>query len=338
MDVLLVLPGGRGWGPIQRLATLAAMAFEGQLIQVSAQELPGRGAKIRMLMPAPTRSGGGELLVIAPIPEHLNVILQSGLRGRYRRTIGWVIDSFWHERIPRVVSTRGWFTRLYVTDASDHKPWSERSAVPVGVLPWGSDVLNAGVSWSGKAIDLLRMGRQPDSWDDDDRTQVLLQQRNSSLVFAGRPPFGQDDQETYHFALEAYGRAKVVLAFSNTVHSATYTHPEREYVTGRWTDAIASGCLVAGVVPDTEAAALVVPKIARITVSPNDLNAGLNQIVAALGEYTKERYLHIRRHAAEYVDWHHRFVAICKDLNIPVSANLTLQLANLHKLADTEAR
>ncbi|WP_222842973.1 hypothetical protein, partial [Bowdeniella nasicola] len=262
--------------------------------------------------------------------------LKPQTRGKRRYTTTRDL-TFWHERIPRVASIRGWFTRLYVTDAADQKPWSERAVSPVGVLPWGSDVLNARVSWEQKTVDLLRMGRQPDSWDDDDQTYALLKRHESSLSFAPRPPFGRDDHETYQFALDAYGSAKVVLAFSNAVHSVSYTHPEREYVTGRWTDAIAAGCMVAGVVPDTESAKIVVPECARICVPPDDPSAGLDQIIGALGEYTKERYLQIRRYAAEYVDWHHRLHAMCTDLSISRPESLQRKLTDLDQLARGES-
>ena len=38
-------------------------------------------------------------------------------------------------------------------------------------------------------------------------------------------------------------------AFSNAVSPAPYTHPSREYLTGRWTDSLASGATTAGITP-----------------------------------------------------------------------------------------
>jgi hypothetical protein len=49
----------------------------------------------------------------------------------------------------------------------------------------------------------------------------------------------------------ALARAKFVLAFSNRVHQAGYTHPEREYLTARWVDSLAHGAVIAGIAPQS---------------------------------------------------------------------------------------
>ena len=55
--------------------------------------------------------------------------------------------------------------------------------------------------------------------------------------------------------MERLSRAKFTLSFSNAVSPASYTHPTREYLTGRWTDALASGAVVAGIAPACAATA-----------------------------------------------------------------------------------
>ena len=44
-------------------------------------------------------------------------------------------------------------------------------------------------------------------------------------------------------------KTKFALAFSNRANPTMQTHPEREYITGRWTDSLASGSTVAGIPP-----------------------------------------------------------------------------------------
>ena len=41
-------------------------------------------------------------------------------------------------------------------------------------------------------------------------------------------------------------QAKFTLSFSNLVSPDVQTHPKREYITGRWTDALSAGATVVG--------------------------------------------------------------------------------------------
>ena len=54
--------------------------------------------------------------------------------------------------------------------------------------------------------------------------------------------------ESQDALLHSLARAKYTLAFSNLVDASDYTHRSRAYITGRWTDALAHGAIVAGVV------------------------------------------------------------------------------------------
>jgi hypothetical protein len=53
--------------------------------------------------------------------------------------------------------------------------------------------------------------------------------------------------------MEYYRRARFVVAFSNLAAPAKYTHPTKAYFTGRWTDALANGAVVAGIHPVEDA-------------------------------------------------------------------------------------
>jgi hypothetical protein len=65
----------------------------------------------------------------------------------------------------------------------------------------------------------------------------------------GRPPSGADRMG--HIS-SCYRRAKYILAHSNLATPKPYVHPSKEYITGRWTSAIACGAVVAGVQPLTD--------------------------------------------------------------------------------------
>ena len=96
MEVAVILPGGRGWGPVLQLAEIAAEHLGGRLIKIPAESLPaGRLGKLATLLPPPRPRGEQKLLVIASIGDHLNAVLRSGVRRHYSYVAGWVIDSFW---------------------------------------------------------------------------------------------------------------------------------------------------------------------------------------------------------------------------------------------------
>lgn len=312
MDVAVILPGGRGWGPVLKLAEIAAEHLGGRLIKIPAESLPaGRLGKLATLLPPPRPRGEQKLLVIASIGDHLNAVLRSGVRRHYSYVAGWVIDSFWEARIPRVARSRGWYDHLYVTDQQDLDMWAAAVPCPVGVLPWGADVAGAQVSWADKQVELQRVGRQPQVWDDDDA--VAGAAANAGVSFAGRPPFGDTDEANQAFVETAYRQAKAVLAFGTRTARAKYNHPTKDYVTARWTDSLAYGCLVAGQVPDTPTAREILPSFALVQLSDTDVAQGLEQLKAALTQYDEEKFTAIRTWAREHLDWRSRLDQIAAD-------------------------
>nr|BFF09371.1 hypothetical protein GCM10025699_06740 [Microbacterium flavescens] len=184
--------------------------------------------------------------MIAARPEHLTAVLRLGpLTSRYASVVGWVIDSFWHERIP-YVSRTGRFDRIYVTDEDDVGDWRSACATtPIHVLPWGADTAQAVPV--RKTVDIQRLGRMPPAWDDDAEGSGWA--RAQHLDYRGRPSFGQDDAEAQRNVDDALAVARFVLAFSNLTSGASYTHPTRDYLTARWTDGLAHGAVVAGAAP-----------------------------------------------------------------------------------------
>ena len=106
-------------------------------------------------------------------------------------------------------------------------------------------MLRLGSDHAERPCDLLRVGRQPETWSDDDRTAAAA--RRHALRFEGRPPSIDDPKEAQTLLMRQYASARYVLAFSNTMDPRRYTHTTRAYITGRWTDALACGAAVAGV-------------------------------------------------------------------------------------------
>src|SRR5688572_17136302 len=150
------------------MARLAAELFESPLVLLR----PGRTPclrKLRALLPG--RRGDGDCLLICPSPASMLSLLRlPGWRRRFGRVAAWVFDSFWVDRIPRTFQKRRHFDHVFVAEREDRETWERRLRAPVAWLPWGSDVLRLGSGGADRRFDLLRVGRQPPAWEDDEAT------------------------------------------------------------------------------------------------------------------------------------------------------------------------
>jgi hypothetical protein len=299
-------PGGRGWDTVELLARLAAELLEADLSILDASRDYSRAYVARSLLPR--RHSGGPALVIAPQPAHLNAALSAvALRRGHDAVFGWVIDSFWLDRIPRVVRT-GHFDRIFITDAELVDAWASTTSTVTEWLPFGSDVLRRGSAAGDRDRDIQRVGRMPAPWDDDASNREAGAERG--LRVGGRTPFFPDAESNQQCLMAAMAGAKFVLAFSNTAAPAEYTHPTHEYLTGRWTDALASGAVVAGIAPVCRATSDLLWPGALLELGTTDRDAGLAIIADAVREWTPQRACHNHRMALERLDWRWRLRTI----------------------------
>lgn len=316
IDVIYTHPRGSGrgsgWAPLVRMAVLAAECLGGRLIEYDRPDGYGRTQIYRGAVSRP-RSGARSCLVIAPEPTHLHAATELGVwNSRYSSVVGWVIDSFWHDRVPRIARRTRTFDHIYVADDDDVAPWADQARAPVSALPWGADTL--GIVPARKTVDIQRLGRQPSQWDDDEANREAAALRG--LTYAGRPPFGESELDGQKAVEEAAARAKYVLAFSNLVSPASHTHPTREYLTGRWTDSLAAGAVVAGVAPKTATARELLWPGACLELSSVDRATGLAEIASAIGAWDESVAERNRAQARRRLDWRHRFKVLADGLGI----------------------
>lgn len=81
-----------------------------------------------------------------------------------------MIDSFWTDRIARIARHRPHLDHLFITDPNLAEEWRSATGRPVDVLPWGADTLAFPDAAAPRPVDLLRLGRQPAAWGDDNVT------------------------------------------------------------------------------------------------------------------------------------------------------------------------
>jgi hypothetical protein len=284
------------------------------------------------------RAGAGAeaCLCVCPSPTELTFLLRAeGWPKRFRRVAAWVIDSFWLDRIPRIVRYARLFDHLFVTTEEDVEAWSRATGTPTSWLPWGTDALRLGGGSSERTWDLLRVGRQPPDWDDDAETEQACRERG--LSFHGRPAGSDDAGENQRALMAIYGRSKFLLAFSNVANPTNYTHPTREYLTARWVDALASGATVAGIPPKAPSIERLLWPEANLDLGSIRSDEGLPILADAVRDWTPQLARENSRRALERLDWRWRFAKIAAELG-ECSIRLEADIQAIRRKIESDAQ
>jgi hypothetical protein len=301
-------PESLGYHVSTHMAHLAAELLEGDLIARPLKR-GGRLSQVAAMLSTRGQGGGDAGLLICTSPSDLFGVLEiEGWRRRFKFLAAWVFDSFWVNYIPRFARNRRLFDHVFITEQEDLEEWKRLVGGKVSWLPWGSDVLRLGSARADRSIDLLRVGRQPPDWQDDTRTEEACRRRG--LRFQGRPEIKKDPSESMRHLMETSSRSKFILTFSNKAAPAVQTHPTREYITGRWVDALSAGATVAGISPHSlsvrdlfwPGALLEFPSAAR--------EEGLERLQDAVRGWTPAAAERNHRLALERLDWRWRFQEI----------------------------
>jgi hypothetical protein len=312
IEVIYVDHGSPGWYPVFYMASLAAELFEAELIVLRPRPLSTADKVFGLL---PRRRHGGTGILICPTPADLaSVLWIEKWRNRYGRLVAWVFDSFWPEWVHMFVRLGHIFDHVFVTEQEDLDTWRRMLHLPVDWLPWGSDTLRIGSPNPVRPIDLLRFGRQPTDWDDDESSAHIC--AANQLRFEGRPPMFGDAIQGQLALMRILNQTKFTLSFSNLVSPSAQTHPQREYITGRWTDALSAGATVAGVPPRSKTVQDLLWEDALLDVRTVDRNEGLAIVARAVREWTPHRAARNYLRSLEVLDWRWRFERLACVLNV----------------------
>jgi hypothetical protein len=327
LQVVYYDPGSPGYHCVHYMARLAAELLNAELVVLHPESITLID-KVKAILPRGDQ--GADCLLICPSPADLGRILQiTNWRKKYRVLIAWVFDSFWTENIPRYARWTQIFDHIFVTEQEDLDTWRRMVRAPVEWLPWGSDVLRLGSDNPYRHVDLLRFGRQPLQWDDDSANESECNARG--LIFQGRPPTLKDATENQGSLMSSLRSTKFALAFSNVVSPNPQTHPTREYLTGRWTDALAAGAIVAGIPPRSGSVSSLLWPEALLDLGTVNQSAGLEVVTSALREWTPARVRCNYMQSLARLDWRWRFKRIAETLSIR-SNQLDKELADLSSL------
>jgi hypothetical protein len=318
MLIVNCVPDEPGWNPIQHLVALASRLLEAETITVP--EYPRSFLRQLSLMIRRRRGGAARasetcLLICAGPSDIARVMSVSGWRGRFRYLAAWIIDSFWLEFIPKSVRLAKPFDHFFVTRQEDADDWRRITGVQTTWLPWGADALDLGSDGADRPWDLARLGRQPPEWDDDASNAQAT--RALGLRYHGRlPADGLTSLEVQRQVMGLYAASKYLLAFSNAANPTRWTHPTRQYLTGRWVDALAGGSTVAGVAPHGQDADRLLWPGATLELGGVQREDGLRVVSDALHSWTSAKAAHNNLMALERLDWRWRVKAIADTFGV----------------------
>jgi len=175
----------------------------------------------------------------------------------------------------------------------------------------------------------MRVGRQPSEWEDD--LDAALAAESLGIRYRGRPDSsGLNALQNQKLMMNAYGASKFTLAFSNAVNRDPNNHPTREYLTGRWVDALGSGSIVAGVAPRGPNTDQLLWAGATLELGSVRRSEGLQVVAAALRQWTPAIAATNYQMALRGLDWRWRLKALAEVCGIR-SAALTRELQLLEE-------
>lgn len=293
------------------MVSMASDLFDCEVVAADTRR-PSNTKKILSVLRQRTQNGAGDeiCLLVCTGPSDLSAVLNiENWRKRFRYLAAWIIDSFWFEHIPKSIRLRNPFDHIFVTSLEDVDRWRAITGVSCTWLPWGTDALGLGRGGGLRDWDLMRVGRQPPEWEDD--TAAASAAELLGIRYRGRPESsGLNALQNQTMMMKAYGASKFTLAFSNAVNCDPNNHPTREYLTGRWVDALACGSTVAGVAPKGANSDALLWAGATLELGGVRRSAGLQVVATALRHWTPRIAEMNHQMALRQLDWRWRFKSL----------------------------
>lgn len=337
LDILDLTKDSHGWQPIKHLIALMSDIFDARVITSDRQIVPTLTARCSYrFLPRKRIEGAPSLLVMAAKAEGIKSFRKlPGWRNSYGTVAAWIIDSFHSDGLSPAHGFRH-FDKIFVTWGGNIPEYQAMTSSPVTWLPWGTDALRLGHMSTKRQWDLVRLGRQPQDWDNDqDVTESLAAH---GLSYHGRPPRTPAEENGYAALLSQYlSHAKFVLAHSNLADGSGYTHSSREYMTARWTDSFACGAAVMGVQPRTDPLFNQILPEGVVDLETIDRSAAMARIRSEIAAWTPERASIIRKMALQQFDWRWRLKDLAREMKLGTE-KLDAELAEIDAMVRREAQ
>jgi hypothetical protein len=269
---------------------------------------------------------GELLLIVARTPSDLQALRAiKDWRTRFRYVAGYVIDSYFFGGYG--AATRQ-FDHIFTATRDGADFVRKTFGVPTSVLRQGFDCLRWHSTSADRSIDLIGFGRQPPSFHA--HFQQEFHRDDSPLLYLHSPigtTQGPQVRVERAMMLKLIQRSKLALAFHLLVEPQG-SRPKAMFVTNRWLESLAMGCIVIGKRPVGEMAdeMLAWPDA---TIELPDGPAAAAEVIKELASNasylstTRDRNV---RHMCAQHDWRYRISDVLTHFGLPTPPRLKTEL------------
>ena len=276
--------------------------------------------------------GDGELLlIVARSPADLRALYSvKEWRGRFRYVVGYVIDAYHLDGFS--CATRS-FDHIFTTTQAGAELVRTRYGVSSSVLRTGFDCLNWSSTSEDRSIDLLGFGRQPQSVHC--HFQRAFHRHDTSFLYLHSPigaTYGPAVWTERPMMLKLMQKAKLSLAFHLLVEPQG-GRPVSMFLTSRWLESLAAGCVVVGRRPEGEMTDAMLNWADATIELPDDMSACtglLKELAADSALLRRMRHRNVFEMCRQH-DWRYRIRDILEHFGLPLPSKLHLDLVALDR-------
>ena len=280
------------------------------------------------------------LLVVARAPSDLRMLYSiKDARKRFRKIAGYIIDSYFTEGFE---STVDGYDHIFSTTQEGADFVRTKFGVSSSVLRQGFDCLAWASVDSARSIDLIGFGRQPASYHRE--FQRSFHDSQSNILYLHSPIGAKAGPAVWverPMMLKLLQKSKMSLAFHLLVEPEESRPRTANFVTSRWFESLAAGCIIVGRRPPGEMAAEMFDwpnALIDLADRPSDAADFIKSLACDASFLRETRTRNViemcRRH-----DWRYRIQNIYKHFDLSLSESLNAEIIALEELAnkiDTE--
>jgi hypothetical protein len=274
------------------------------------------------------------LLVVARTPSDLSMLYSlADARKRFRKIAGYVIDSYFSEGFESSVRS---YDHIFSTTIEGADLVRAKFGVSSSVLRQGFDCLTWASINADRSIDLIGFGRQPASYHRE--FQRSFHSGHSNILYLHSPigaKVGSAVWEERPMMLKLLQRSKMSLAFHLLVEPDEARPRAENFVTSRWFESLAAGCIVIGKRPIGEMAAEMFDwphALIELPDAPSEA-AELIKALACDAKFLRETRTRNVIEMCYRHDWRYRIRHIYEHFGLSTPESLTVEIIALEELA-----